>query len=154
VQTVVLPAQPAAELARWSARVARANGWDGPESFGKAAYPPIEHVVYIIKENRTYDQVLGDLPQADGDTALLFFPRPVSPNHHALAERFGIFDRFFTNAEVSADGPQLRLRGGKPGPGRVRGRGRRRAGHGLPLGRGAARGDQLPQLWRVRERGA
>ena len=104
VQTVVVPRNPAAELARWSARVARANGWDGPASFGKGAYPPIEHVLYIIKENRTYDQVLGDLAQADGDTALLFFPRAISPNHHALAERFGIFDRFFTSAEVSADG--------------------------------------------------
>jgi phospholipase C len=61
-------------------------------------------VIYIIKENRTYDQVLGDLPQADGDSSLVFFPRSVSPNHHALAERFGIFDRFFVNAEVSPDG--------------------------------------------------
>ena len=71
---------------------------------GTGSYPPITHVIYVIKENRTYDQVLGDLPQADGDTALVFFPRSVSPNHHALAERFGIFDRFFVNAEVSADG--------------------------------------------------
>ena len=71
---------------------------------GTGAYPPIKHVIYVIKENRTYDQVLGDLSQADGDTALVFFPRPVSPNHHALAERFGIYDRFFVNAEVSADG--------------------------------------------------
>jgi phospholipase C len=67
-------------------------------------YPPFEHVIYIIKENRTYDQVFGDFRQADGDTSLVFFPRPVSPNHHALAERFGIFDRFFVNAEVSPDG--------------------------------------------------
>ena len=67
-------------------------------------YPPIEHVIYIIKENRTYDQVLGDLTQADGDTSLLYFPRADSPNHHALAERFGIYDRFFVNAEVSPDG--------------------------------------------------
>jgi hypothetical protein len=71
---------------------------------GRPHYPPITHVVYIIKENRTYDQVLSDLPQADGDTTLLFFPRAISPNHHALAERFGIFDRFFVNAEVSEQG--------------------------------------------------
>lgn len=90
-------------LAPYSARVARANGWDGRVS-GGSHYPPFEHVIYVIKENRTYDQVLGDLPEADGDTALLFFPRPVSPNHHALAERFGIFDRFFVNAEASPDG--------------------------------------------------
>ncbi|HEX6964198.1 MAG TPA: alkaline phosphatase family protein [Gemmatimonadaceae bacterium] len=91
-----------AELAPLSARVARANGWGMHAA--RAHYPPFQHVIYIIKENRTYDEVLGDLAQADGDTALLFFPRNVSPNHHALAERFGIFDRFFTNAEVSADG--------------------------------------------------
>ena len=90
------------ELASYTARVARANGWDLTK--GAPVYPPIEHVIYIIKENRTYDQVLGDLPQADGDSSLLFFPRSVSPNHHALAERFGIFDRFFVNADVSPQG--------------------------------------------------
>jgi YVTN family beta-propeller protein len=83
-------------------RVVRANGWDGPRT--APSYPPFEHVVYIIKENRTYDQVFGDLPKGDGEPKLLFFPRQVSPNHHALAERFGLFDRFFTNAEVSAQG--------------------------------------------------
>ena len=86
-----------------SSRVAHANGWTEPRVAARW-YPPIEHVVYVLKENRTYDQVLGDLPQADGDSSLTFFPRSVSPNHHALAERFGIFDRFFVNAEVSADG--------------------------------------------------
>jgi YVTN family beta-propeller protein len=90
------------DWAATSRRVAHANGWDRDP--GGAAYPPFEHVIYIIKENRTYDQVLGDLSQADGDTSLVFFGRAVSPNHHALAERFGIFDRFFVNAEVSADG--------------------------------------------------
>lgn len=98
------------DLAATSRRVAHANGWDrdplatvgaGP---GRGRYPPFEHVIYIIKENRTYDQVFGDLRQADGDTSLLFFGRAVSPNHHALAERFGVFDRFFVNAEVSPDG--------------------------------------------------
>jgi YVTN family beta-propeller protein len=100
----ILPAAKAStpELDAFSRRVAAANGWNAGRRDHK--YPPFEHVIYIIKENRTYDQVLGDLPQADGDTSLVFFPRPVSPNHHALAERFGIFDRFFVNAEVSADG--------------------------------------------------
>jgi YVTN family beta-propeller protein len=92
-----------AQLAPLSARVASANGWGARDSTGEH-YPPFQHVIYVIKENRTYDQVLGDLTQADGDTALLFFPRAVGPNHHALAERFGIFDRFFVDAEVSADG--------------------------------------------------
>jgi phospholipase C len=91
-----------ARVASLTDRVARANGWTRSSETPK--YPPFEHVIYVIKENRTYDQVLGDLPQGDGDTALVFFPRSVMPNHHALAERFGIFDRFFVNAEVSADG--------------------------------------------------
>jgi len=86
-----------------TARVARANGWEG-RTVRPSAYPPIRHVIYVIKENRTYDQVLGDIASGDGDTALVFFPRAVSPNHHALAERFGLFDRFFVNAEASPDG--------------------------------------------------
>ncbi len=89
-------------LAAFSVRVARANNWGMVSR--RDGMPPIKHVIYVIKENRTYDQVLGDLKQADGDPSLLFFPRRVSPNHHALAERFGIYDRFFVNAEVSADG--------------------------------------------------
>ncbi|HKI95337.1 MAG TPA: bifunctional YncE family protein/alkaline phosphatase family protein [Gemmatimonadales bacterium] len=85
-----------------SARVARANGWDVARVTPKL--PPFTHVIYVIKENRTYDQIFGDLPEGDGDTALVYFPRANTPNHHALAERFGVFDRFFVNAEVSADG--------------------------------------------------
>ena len=91
-----------AALAALTARVARANNWDRERTAFQ--YPPFQHVIYIIKENRTYDQVFGDLRQGDGDSTLTFFPRAVSPNHHALAERFGLFDRFFVNAEVSPDG--------------------------------------------------
>lgn len=91
-----------ADLDALSARVANANRWG--EKRVDAALPPFEHVMYIVKENRTYDQFFGDLPQADGDTSLVFFGRSNSPNHHAIAERFGIFDRFFVNAEVSPDG--------------------------------------------------
>ena len=65
---------------------------------------PITHVVYVIKENRTYDQVLGDIAGADGDPALVLFGERVTPNQHALARRFGTFDRFFEDAHVSADG--------------------------------------------------
>ncbi|MFQ5536538.1 MAG: SMP-30/gluconolactonase/LRE family protein [Gemmatimonadota bacterium] len=86
-----------------SQRVAEANGWNG-HADTKAAYPPIEHVIYIVKENRTYDQVLGDMPEGDGDSTLVFFPEAVTPNHHALARRFGLYDRFFVNAEASPDG--------------------------------------------------
>jgi DNA-binding beta-propeller fold protein YncE len=92
-----------AEVMQFTSRVARANNWTRTaNTSGK--YPPFKHVIYIIKENRTYDQVLGDLPQGDGDKSLVFFPRAISPNHHALAERFGLFDRFFCNAEVSSQG--------------------------------------------------
>src|SRR5205807_6007779 len=64
----------------------------------------IQHVIYIIKENRTYDQVLGDMAQGNGDRSLCLFPRDVTPNQHALAERFGLLDNFYCAAEVSADG--------------------------------------------------
>ena len=92
-----------ASLAAFTRRVAAANGWN-KGTRARATYPPFEHVIYVIKENRTYDEVLGDLPQGDGDSSLVLFARTNTPNHHALAERFGIFDRFFVNAEVSADG--------------------------------------------------
>jgi DNA-binding beta-propeller fold protein YncE len=91
-----------ARLAQYSRRVAEANGWG--QHLPERKYPPFKHVVYIIKENRTYDQVFGDLKEGDGDPNLVFFGREVSPNHHALALRFGLFDRFFTNAEVSSQG--------------------------------------------------
>ena len=103
IATIAPPPSGSPALASYSRRVAAANLWEGRQA-SRGKYPPIEHVIYIIKENRTYDQVFGDLPQGDGDSTLLFFPRNVTPNHHALAERFGLFDRFFVNAEVSADG--------------------------------------------------
>jgi YVTN family beta-propeller protein len=64
----------------------------------------IRYVLYIIKENRTYDQVLGDLPRGDGDRNLVLFGRDVTPNHHALAETFVLLDNCYADAEVSADG--------------------------------------------------
>ncbi|WP_157947643.1 bifunctional YncE family protein/alkaline phosphatase family protein [Abditibacterium utsteinense] len=66
--------------------------------------PGIKHVFYIIKENRTYDQVLGDLPRGNGDPSLVLFGRDVTPNQHALAERFALLDNFYCCAEVSGDG--------------------------------------------------
>jgi DNA-binding beta-propeller fold protein YncE len=89
-------------LAGFSQRVASANGWNSRPA--RRRYPPFKHVVYIIKENRTYDQVFGDMAGADGDPNLLFFGQNTTPNHRALAARFGLFDRFFTNAEVSSQG--------------------------------------------------
>ena len=107
--SIVAAARSALDLSALSARVARANGWDSTHAGNP--YPPLTHVIYVLKENRTYDQVLGDLPGADGDTSLVLFGRSVTPNQHALAERFGIFDRFFVNAEVSADGHNWSMAG-------------------------------------------
>ena len=64
----------------------------------------ITHVFYIIKENRTYDQVLGDLPQGNGDKSLVLFGRDITPNQHALAERFVLLDNLYACGEVSGDG--------------------------------------------------
>lgn len=101
LMVVDLARADSATLAPLTARVWHNNRWDAPKS-DAFSYPPIKHVIYVIKENRTYDQMLGDL--ADGDTSLLYFDRRVTPNHHALAERFGIYDRFLVNAEASPDG--------------------------------------------------
>jgi DNA-binding beta-propeller fold protein YncE len=65
---------------------------------------PIKYVFYIVKENRTYDQVFGDLPQGNGDSSLCLFPEKISPNHHQLARDFVLLDNFYVEAEVSADG--------------------------------------------------
>jgi YVTN family beta-propeller protein len=65
---------------------------------------PIKHVIYVIKENRTYDQVLGDMPEGNGDPELCLFGEEVTPNQHALARQFVLLDNFYVDAEVSADG--------------------------------------------------
>ena len=64
----------------------------------------IDHVIYVIKENRTYDQVLGDLGKGNGDSSLTLFGHDVTPNHHKIAEDFVLLDNFYVNADVSADG--------------------------------------------------
>ncbi|MFM8284249.1 MAG: bifunctional YncE family protein/alkaline phosphatase family protein [Planctomycetaceae bacterium] len=68
------------------------------------AASPITHVIYVVKENRTYDQVLGDMPEGRGDPTLCLFPERVTPNHHALAREFVLLDNFYVESEVSADG--------------------------------------------------
>jgi DNA-binding beta-propeller fold protein YncE len=65
---------------------------------------PIEHVLYIIKENRTYDQILGDLEKGNGDKKLCLFDESVTPNHHALAREFVTLDNLYCSGEVSVDG--------------------------------------------------
>ncbi|HVM87677.1 MAG TPA: alkaline phosphatase family protein [Puia sp.] len=65
---------------------------------------PVKYVFYVLKENRTYDQVLGDMPQGNGDSSLCLFGRKVTPNAHAISEQFVLLDNFYVDAEVSADG--------------------------------------------------
>jgi YVTN family beta-propeller protein len=72
---------------------------------GRVGEPsPIKYVVYIIKENRTYDQVFGDVLGGNGDPYLCLFPEAITPNHHALAREFVLLDNFYVDGEVSADG--------------------------------------------------
>ena len=65
---------------------------------------PIQHVIYVIKENRTYDQVLGDMPKGNGDKSLTIFGEDVTPNLHKLASEYVLYDNFYENADVSAEG--------------------------------------------------
>jgi DNA-binding beta-propeller fold protein YncE len=65
---------------------------------------PIRHVIYIIKENRTYDQVLGDLKVGNGDPSLTLYGEDITPNEHKLALQFGVLDNFYDSGEVSGDG--------------------------------------------------
>jgi len=121
ISMLALPDDPA--LARYTQQAMQNDGlmdFAPPKLF--AGESPIKHVVYIIKENRTYDQVFGDVKTsgdghaADGEPAFTIFgnsdtarrhngtAQTVTPNHHALAQRFGLFDRFFVNSEASPDG--------------------------------------------------
>jgi YVTN family beta-propeller protein len=82
-----------------------AEGMAGnPVPVKTGAKSPIKYVFYVIKENRTYDQVLGDMPAGNGDTSLVLFGKDITPNQHALASQFILLDNFYVNAEVSADG--------------------------------------------------
>jgi DNA-binding beta-propeller fold protein YncE len=65
---------------------------------------PIKHVIYVVKENRTYDQVLGDMKEGNGEASLCIFPEKVTPNHHKIAREFVLLDNFYADGEVSADG--------------------------------------------------
>ena len=81
------------------------EGMDGnpiPQKVGEKS--PIKYIFYIIKENRTYDQVLGDMTEGNGDPKLVLFGESITPNQHALAREFVLLDNFYVNGEVSADG--------------------------------------------------
>ncbi|MGC8164986.1 hypothetical protein ACP3WT_25255, partial [Salmonella enterica] len=73
-----------------------------PRRVGAAS--PIKYVFYVIKENRTYDQILGDVKEGNGDPRLVLFGENITPNQHALAREFVLLDNFYVDGEVSADG--------------------------------------------------
>lgn len=73
-----------------------------PEKRGQPSV--FKHVIYVIKENRTFDQVFGDVKEARSDPRLCVFPEEIAPNHHALAKRFGLLDNYYCNGVLSADG--------------------------------------------------
>ena len=112
----VIPTPDEKTLALWSKAVyenipytkdkeTNAQGEPGnpiPMKLGEPS--PIKYVFYIIKENRTYDQVLGDMPEGNGDTSLVLFGEKITPNQHALAREFVLLDNFYVDGEVSADG--------------------------------------------------
>ena len=113
----VIPMPNAAGLQRMTARVRELTPYTDAHRLAPANAPaaspipkrvgdssPIKYVFYVIRENRTYDQVLGDLPKANGDPSLTLFGRDVTPNAHALSEAFTAFDNFYVDAEVSYDG--------------------------------------------------
>jgi hypothetical protein len=80
------------------------TGGAGPIPNRPGLPSPIENVIYIVKENRTYDQVLGDMKEGNGDVSLVLFGEQVTPNHHKLAREFVLLDNFYVNSDVSADG--------------------------------------------------
>jgi YVTN family beta-propeller protein len=112
----------AAQMAAYTKQV-RANSPYTPEQFQRASFPsdsvipakvgdpcPIKYVLYIIKENRTYDQVLGDFrdargkPAGNGDPNLTMYGEAITPNHHQVARDYVLLDNLYCNGEVSADG--------------------------------------------------
>jgi YVTN family beta-propeller protein len=102
VQVVDVPGR--GELAHMTRQVRRNNQAVPRGRRAPRALHAIRHVIYVIRENRTYDQVFGDLPRGNGDPSLTLFKDDSAPNARALARRFGLFDNFYADAEVSADG--------------------------------------------------
>jgi len=121
VQVIDLPSAP--QLASWTTAVAENNHMAGAGTPVKPSSKPtamparsgdpslIEHVVYIIKENRTYDQLFGDIGKGNSEPSLTMFGRDVTPNQHKLAEQFVLLDNFYATGGNSADGHQWATQG-------------------------------------------
>jgi YVTN family beta-propeller protein len=103
INTIRVP-RSARTLRSHTAKVLRNNRVRARRASKPSWLKAIRHVIYVVKENRTYDQVLGDLGKGDGDPSLTLFDQASAPNHHELARRFTLFDNFFADADVSADG--------------------------------------------------
>ncbi len=112
----IVPIPDEAQLAKYTAQVYANCPYSdqslaGAASKEKTAIPsrvgdpcPIHHVIYIIKENRTYDQVFGDVKEGNGDAGLVMFGEKVTPNHHKLAREYVLLDNLYCNGQVSRDG--------------------------------------------------
>ncbi|MDX6582955.1 MAG: hypothetical protein QOI10_2139 [Solirubrobacterales bacterium] len=87
-----------------SQQIRPSNSMKAPKDTPLAPGGPIQHVFYIVRENRTYDQILGDEPRGDGDPHLTVFGKDVTPNIHALVQRFPLLDHVYANSEASIDG--------------------------------------------------
>jgi DNA-binding beta-propeller fold protein YncE len=100
------------DLPRWTDEVVESNRMKAAEEkiqFAGGGDSRIKHVIYIIKENRTYDQIFGDLKQngkqvGNGDSSLTMYGQEITPNEHALALQYGVLDNFYDSGEVSGDG--------------------------------------------------
>jgi YVTN family beta-propeller protein len=108
---LTLPVPDRRELGRLTEVVAHNNGLihsatAAEREVMEALRDRIKHVIYIVKENRTYDQILGDIPGSNGDSKITQFPQPITPNFHALAGQFVNLDNFYCSGEVSQDGWQ------------------------------------------------
>ena len=103
---LVIPLPGSAQLAHLTRVVLNDNGFSNrrPDATMASLRGKIKHVIYVVKENRTYDQVLGDLPGTNGDPRLNLFPKAVGPNHHALASEFVTLDNFYDPGESSGVG--------------------------------------------------
>jgi Phosphoesterase family len=104
----ILDVPNAGQLANYThqsdAQVRPSNPEPAPKDTPLKPNGPIKHVFYIVRENRTYDQVLGDVSKGDGDPNLTIFGKQVTPNMHALVDRFGLPDHVYANSEASIDG--------------------------------------------------
>jgi YVTN family beta-propeller protein len=116
------------QIAKYTSMVFAQNGWtnnDVAQATGDKMAPvpvpsrigdpsTIKHVFLLVKENRTYDQVYGDMPEGNGDSTLAQFGQNITPNQHALARQFGLYDNFYDVGTNSAEGHNWVMQGDNP----------------------------------------